>query len=405
MALAAMYILTVVGFPLASTLPAMLRLDSQIATIPFRVLVVVLAIGVIYGWWLRGAQLLFDAAVLVTLALWTLLILRMFHDMVVDPLPGRPYMPEPQLLLLSLGGCFLPALTALEFPSERSLDAARRGIEVLGAVAMLAILYVGLRGVFQGSVLYRLATPVLNPISVGHVGVSVLIVSLCGYATSGRIARLLRALLVILSVVVIVASVSRGPILAALVCVALLAMRSRGREGVGLGVVAVRVVLIAGAIAAIVLAVNHLEEIGIIDIVSRLTDTLQDVASQERTAMITGAWQQFTERPLTGSAFVELRFMENPHNIVLESLMALGVAGLGLLLISMGASLVAAAQVLRATSRHAWVALLYLQYLVNAMLSGSLFTDSAFWFYGLGVMALARVLRDSPGKLARDGGR
>ena len=230
------------------------------------------------------------------------------------------------------------------------------------------------------------------------------IVALCGLATSARRDVCSAALLVILSVLVIVASVSRGPILAALVAVALLAVRSRRRAGRPRRRRCSRRSP-RGAIAAIVLMVSYLEEIGFIDVVSRLTDTLQDVASQERAAMITGAWQQFTEHPLPGSAFVELRFMENPHNIVLESLMAMGVAGLGLLLVSMGASLVAAAHVLRATSRHAWVALLYLQYLVNAMLSGSLFTDSAFWFYGLGVMALARVLRESPGKLASDGGR
>lgn len=394
MALAAMYVLTIVGFPLISTLPTLLGLDSQLATIPYRVLVAALAAAVLFGWWLRGTKVLFNSAVLVTLTLWALLIARMFWDTIVSPLPGELYTPAGQLLLLSLGACFLPALVALEFPSDATLDLARRWIEVLGAVAMVAILYVGLRGVLAGSILYRLATPVLNPISVGHLGVSVMIVALCGFAGAGRLARAWRTLLVVLSVSVTVATVSRGPIIAGVLAVLILAFVRRRRRGLGIGGIAWRVGLIAVGVGAVAAAVLYLENLGVIDILARLTDTFQDVASQERAKMMLGAWNQFTENPLLGSAFVELQFMENPHNIVLESMMALGVVGLGLLLVSMAASLSAAGEVIRTVPRHAWVGLVYLQYVVNGMLSGSLFTDGAFWFFALASLALAKSLHD-----------
>ena len=394
--LAALYALTVVGFPLVSTVPTLVGVDSQVATVPFRIIIVALSVGILYGWWVRGTRVLFNAAVLATLTLWALLVARMFVDTMVDPLPGDLGIPVSQFLLLSLGACYLPALAGLEYPDARTLDLARVWIEVLGAIAMLAILYVGLRGVFQGSVLYRLATPVLNPISVGHLGVSVLIVTMCGFSGSGRGARLLRSLLVVLSVTVIVGSVSRGPILAALVAALLLAMRPRAGARIRLFGVVLRVALVAGAIGAIAAAISYLEESGIIDVVERLTETLQDVASQERTAMIVGAWQQFTEHPFIGSAFVERRFMMNPHNIILESMMAVGVVGLGLLLVSMSASLVATQRVLRIPGNHAWVGLIYVQYVINGMLSGSLFTDGTFWLFGLGVMALAARLQRRP---------
>lgn len=392
--LALIYVLTVVGFPLAAVLPSLVGVGSQVATVPYRVLVLGLSLGILFGWWVRGTRVCFNSAVLATLTLWALLLARMVFDTVIDPLPGQLNIPVSQFLLLSVGACFLPALAFLEFPSDRTLDLAQRWIEVLGAIAMLGILYVGLRGVFQGQVLYRLMTPVLNPISVGHVGVSVLIVTLCGMADSGRVARLLRTLLIVLCVIVIVGSVSRGPIAAALVAVLLVALRLRGQKrAIGLPGMLLRIALIVAGAVAVVYAVNVLEEGGYIDVVDRLTETLQDVASQERAAMIAGAWRQFNENPLFGSAFVELRFMMNPHNILLESLMALGIAGLALLLLSMAASLVATAQVLRAGSRHAWVGLIYLQYVINAMLSGSLFTDNTFWAFGLGVIALAEMLR------------
>lgn len=392
MALAAMYVLTIVGFPLVSTLPTLLGLDSQAATIPYRVLVAALAAGILFGWWLRGTHVLFSSAVLVTFTLWALLIARMFWDTIVSPLPGELYTPAGQLLLLSLGACFLPAIVALEFPSDATLDLARRWIEILGAIAMVAILYVGLRGVLGGAILYRLATPVLNPISVGHLGVSVMIVALCGFAGASRVARAWRTLLVVLSVGVTVATVSRGPILAGLLAVVILAFVKRRRQRLGPGRLLLRVGLIAAGVAGVAAAVLYLEDTGVIDILARLTDTFQDVASQERAQMIRGAWTQFTDNPLLGSAFVELRFMENPHNILLESMMALGVVGLGLLLVSMAASLAAAGDVIRTVPRHAWVGLIYLQYVVNGMLSGSLFTDGSFWFFALASLAIARSL-------------
>ena len=54
-----MYALTIVGFPLVSTLPVLLGLDSQLATVPYRAAIVVLALGVLFGWWLRGRSFLF----------------------------------------------------------------------------------------------------------------------------------------------------------------------------------------------------------------------------------------------------------------------------------------------------------------------------------------------------------
>ena len=390
--LAAMYVLTIIGFPLASTIPAILNLDSQVATVPYRVLVLVLALAVVFGWWVRGTRVVLNAGVMMTLTLWALLVARMFHDIASVPFPGDLYAEPSQLLLLSLGACFIPAITALELPSERTLEFARRAMEVLGAVAMLGMLYAGLREVMQGSILYRLATPVLNPISVGHVGVSVLIVTLCGFAGSGGMARLLRALLATLSVIVVVATVSRGPIAAALVTSMLFALRPRPGRSIGLGGVVLRLLLIGSGVAAVVQAINYLEAAGIIDVIARLTDTLQDVAAQDRMAMILGAWQQFTENPVLGNAMVERRFMENPHNIVIESLMALGVVGLGLLLVVLWTSGMAALSLLRVAPRHAWVGLIYVQYVINAMLSGSLFTDSAFWFFGLSVLAVTATL-------------
>jgi hypothetical protein len=273
-----------------------------------------------------------------------------------------------------------------------SLDLARRSIEVFGAIAMLLILYLGLRGVFDGRVLRRLATSVLNPISVGHLGVSVFIVALCGLAGSSFLAKVSRWLIIVVSVVVIVASASRGPILAALLSALVYSFARRKRRKLGFGVLLFRLGLLGAAVTAVVIGVNYLEDMGYISLIERFSDTLEDIAAQERIAMAVGAWTQFTEHPLLGSSFVEMRFYTYPHNIVLESLMATGIVGGGLLALSIGAGLLASMRIVTASPSMAWVGLIYLQYIVNGMVSGSLYLDGAFWAYGFGALALARTL-------------
>jgi O-antigen ligase len=387
-----MYVLTIVGFPLVSTLPVLLGLDSQVATFPYRAAIVLLASGLFFGWWMRGERILFTWPVRLALLLWVLLVARMFLDTIIDPLPGDFGMPVAQLLMLSLGACFLPSLVFLETPSAATLDLARRGIEVLGAIAMLLILYLGLKGVFDGRILRRLATAVLNPISVGHLGVSVFIVALCGLAGSSLLAKVVRWLIMITSVVVIVASASRGPILAALLVALVYSFSRRNRRRLAPGVLLLRLGLLAAGVGVVVAAVNYLEEGGYISLVGRLADTLQDEASQDRIALALGAWTQFTEHPFLGSSFVELTYYAYPHNIFLESLMATGVVGTALLLAYLGATTLAAMRIVAASPSVAWIGLICLQYFVHGVVSASLYLDGAFWAYGFGALVVAEAI-------------
>ncbi|NJD31287.1 MAG: O-antigen ligase family protein [Gammaproteobacteria bacterium] len=393
MALAAMYALTIVGFPLITTLPVMLGRDSLSATLPYRAAMALLTLGIFFGWWLRGERILFSPAVRLTLVLWVLLIARMLYDTLVDPLPGDIFgMPVAQVLLLSLGACFIPSLVFLETPSAAALELARRGIEIVGLIAMLLILYLGLRGVFAGGILRRLATPVLNPISVGHLGVSVFIVALCGLAGSNALGRAFRWLVILTSVVVIVASASRGPILAALMVALTYSFVHRRRRRLGLARLVFRLALLGLVIAGIALAVNYLEQEGYISLIQRFSDTLEDVSALERIAMAVGAWQQFLDHPLLGSAFVELGSYTYPHNIVLEALMATGIVGGALLLANLAAGLLASMRLITTAPSAAWVGFIFLQYVVNGMVSGSLYLDTAYWAYGFGALVVARSL-------------
>jgi len=393
--LALLYALTLVGFPLASTLPIVLGVDSQVVTVPFRLLMIVLTAGVLYFCLLRRALLAGGATVLISLALWLLLLGRLFLDTIFDALPGEPGMPVAQYILLSIGAGFLPALAFLQIPTAATLDVARRITEVLGAVALVALLYLGLRGAFEGRIFSRLSTYILNPISVGHLGASVFLVTLAGLATSRGVAKVLRVLLILISLVVVVASVSRGPIVAALLLALLHVLLGQLRRGLSITGLLARVGLIAGAVALFAAAIVFIESSTNAQITSRFYGGFGDASSQERMLLFRGAWQQFSEQPWLGHSYVELGLMTYPHNLVLETMMATGVLGLALLLLVMLGATVAGVRVLLADARVAWPALLLLQYLIALMFSGSILLDGRFWAMLFAVVAIDTGLRAS----------
>jgi O-antigen ligase len=391
--LALLYALSLVGFPLASTLPTLLGVGSQVVSVPFRFLVLALTGASVYLWFLNRTRLCGGAAVYLALALWLLLLGRVFLDTVFDPLPGEPGMQVSQYILLSVGACFLPAIVFLQIPTVATLDLARRLTEALGALAMVSLLYLGLRGFFDGSVFRRLSTEVLNPISVGHLGVTVFAVTLAGLSTSKGMARVLRYALVVLSLVVVVASVSRGPILAAMIVALLHVVVGQLRRGLSVAGLLARIALIAGAVGLFAFAIYYLEANARVQVTARFAEVFADASSQERLQLFGGAWQQFTEQPLLGQAYVELQLMTYPHNLVIETLMATGVVGLGLLLLVLLGAVIAGVRVLAEPPTIAWPALLVVQYLVALLFSGSILLESRMWAMLFALFAIDAGLR------------
>jgi O-antigen ligase len=341
----------------------------------------------------RRRRVYAGVALLPVLALWWLLIARMLQGTLFDPLPGEPGMPVSQYLLLSLGACFLPALGFLAAPNAATLELARRLIESLGTVAMLLLVYLAFGALAEGRLFQRLSTEVLNPISVGHLGASVFIVTLFGLAASRGMARLLRWAVIGLAVVVTVASLSRAPILSAVLLALVYAFTQRQRGRLGAGRVAVRLGLLVGAGALCAMALVYIETQTPLQLTSRFVEVGADASSRERELLFAGAWDQFMRDPLLGDAYIERRFRSYPHNIILESMMATGIVGLTLLLLVVLLACVAATRLVLGSHAVAWVGFLYFQNLIAQMFSGALLLDGRFWAFTLAVLALAAALR------------
>jgi O-antigen ligase len=384
--LAAAFVLAVVGFPFISTVPVMLALPSTVATVPFRGLVLAITLWILFRWLVAGARVYSGFVLAPMLALWTLLVARMLWDTMLDPLP-RPTLPEaPQWVALAIGGTLLPALAFLEKPNDRTLRAAARGIEWLGVASIAMVFWLGLTSLRAGAIFQRLATETLNPISVGHLGASVFIVAACR-ALDARAAgtrppwwrRWVRIVTLGLALAAVVASFSRGPAAALAFAAAVLMIFHPGFAGSPVSRLVAGTAIVSVVATVTVAVVLYLEQNALINALFRLSQGLQDTASNERLQMFEGALQQFAENPLLGQHFVELRWMTYPHNMVLETMMATGLVGLVLLAICLGAGTWYAWQLVRGGGHAVWVGLLFFQYALAQLASGSILLAGTFW--------------------------
>jgi O-antigen ligase len=142
------------------------------------------------------------------------------------------------------------------------------------------------------------------------------------------------------------------------------------------------------------------EETGQFRLVARIAATFigTDMAVTARQQSFAGAWEQFARSPIVGDALEEETTRFYPHNVVLESFMATGIAG-GLSFIALlSFALWAAYRLIKWHSEHAWVGVIFLQYLIGAQFSGAIYAATTMWTFIGATLALYYGTRASKGK-------
>ena len=173
--LALLYALALVGFPLASTLPTVLGVGSQVVTVPFRLLVIALTGGALYLCLLRrrarhagcgGATCRSRCGCCCSAACSSTRCSTRCR--------ASRACRSSQYMLLSIGAV-LPAGASRSCRSRRprhsTRAAAHRGAGRTRAGRRCCTSACGVS--FDGRIFRRLSTEILNPISVGHLGASV----------------------------------------------------------------------------------------------------------------------------------------------------------------------------------------------------------------------------------------
>src|SRR5262245_32590606 len=177
-----MFALGFVGYPILSAGLGAFDAYARVFSIIYRAFVLFSSIFLIRISVLRIPPKEWKGFVVVAFfALWTMLLLRFAWDssFVPIPLPLEWF----ELFLQMVGVALIPTIALFHAPSERAFDIARRMILWGGVIAGLFLVVAVIRIVIESnsiSALRRLGTQELNPITLGHIGTTVVIVALLG---------------------------------------------------------------------------------------------------------------------------------------------------------------------------------------------------------------------------------
>lgn len=367
-------LLSIFGYPIAAILALFLGVENQIVSILYRSVVVLLSslsivcVGFAALKLKRNFSAYFFSFIL--LSFFLLFLFRAILDSYmraseIDSAVLRMFW------MFLIGVTFLPTFAVAlcwKYITEKNEFLCSSGV-FIGLISVIVVLFawVFYKG-FDTLIGGRIEFATLNPISIGHASVSLLIFSYAYFMTS-KASFFYRFLVFIFSIavgfLVIIAAGSRGPILSiAAVCIFFVVFSQKINIYGKLGLLAIGVVL---SIVAISIFSDAM-------IVSRITSGLFD--DPARNKIFEDSIYSFYSSPLIGAGILTMDTY--PHNYILESFVIVGVFGGVIYIIINIVSLYAAIKMYRSRMNPV-LPLLFIQYFVAGLFSGTIHEAAIFW--------------------------
>jgi O-antigen ligase len=374
----AVLIWSLVGFPFVASMLNALGLPSTDIVIIARMLVLVISLVLIAAG-LASRRFPSNAPFLLFLLFFAVYTMRLAHDTVYVPhLLGRAsYM----YWAFAIGASFVPALALALYARYLDINRLYHPLMLLSAVVMLLALRAGGTEMLgsAGDIVEtgRLRLESLNPISLGHVGASVVVLAywrarMLEKDLSGMLASLA---LGALGLYVIFATGSRGPLVAMILAIAFFEAVKGGRAAILLAIAAMPL------LATLTVDIDQLEAVLGTNLFTRFETAVAgtDASSTGRLAQLASSWEMFLNAPLLGAALEDPTFKIYPHNIIVEAFMATGIFGGTMLIVLLGLTVRRAFQLARSNPEVSIYGALFVQYIVAAQLSGSIYTSASAW--------------------------
>lgn len=363
---------TLNGYPLAGVLAALLGVESTIVTYPYRAISVAFALLPTALVLARGR---FTLDPLMTFFLLAYAI-RLYYDYNYSSLPDTG-----QAVALFFATVIVPffaiSICRFYYVNKRTLLA----LLIISAPSILLIITLQSAASaiwIQGS---RFGFDALNPISVGVTGVYSLVAIYFLWLPARPLIRfLILAPLALASLYIVVLSGSRGPMVGLLLCIAAISVRSGAR-----------LVIVGSAIVAMAFAFG--DRFSQLNIVQRFEGTAGDMSTMGRVDRIISSVNLTIENPLFGFGYIENKYYSYPHNLLIESGLALGLGGFAVMLflqIRYGLLILAG---LRGNAQ--FVAMLGIIGISSAWLSSTLWGSISFWTPMALLVALAAQQRQN----------
>jgi hypothetical protein len=382
----AVFLISFPGYPLlvgAANVAGLSGSASSMASLAIRALNVGLAVLLILGGLGRRRDNSSNILLVMLTLFWLAYFVRIFFDTIYSP---QDLWQSPSYYWIwAVGGCFIPMLALALWPQRiDETDTLFSWLYMATFAACLLAFFAasGSRidniGQLAETGRARIGDDRLNPISLGHLGATLVVQSIWALVFfrhwRSRAMRLFLLAGLGVGFYVLMMANSRGPIIAALACLAIIILFSPARYKVS-------VLLLSGVVVASIVPLAHyLEETYDITTFSRLFGmTLSQQADQSaRLELYADALRGVLESPLVGS-WLEIPGVGYPHNFILESYMATGVFFGSLLVISVLLLCRRAVSVLLNNMQAGWVSLLFFQHLIGAQFSGALYGSTYMW--------------------------
>lgn len=381
------FALALFGYEVVAGLGAMADLDTSGVAIAYRALVALGAVALLAS---RLASGRFKAA-----PAWLLLVVFMalyLARLAVDTVePVAPlFNPAWSYWVWAVGACFLPCLAAAQYDIHASDDLRRAVFAVLLVATACALWSALASGAGEASAdSTRLSLNALNPISMGHLGASVLLLAVWWFCQPfGRFKHPALYLLVVAAVLgggfLLMASNSRGPLVAvalSLVVVGLMLPLQRALLFFG---------VLAGSALGFATAAAFLEEAYGFTLYTRLfgQSQLYEVNTLSRLDRYGYALEAALDKPFLGAGLEVPVHGGYPHNILIEVALNLGLPGVALFVLLVAIVLWGAVRRVARERRHGWLLVLFTQYFVAVQFSAALYQATHFWLLLGALLAL-----------------
>ena len=377
----ALLVLTIVGFPLAALAEMFSGTGSQSLTVPYRVLIVFISFTVVVAVPFTRARGKFDPWLSLFLALY---LGRLIYDSQTNYIAGNSF-----ALQFYLGIVLVPLIAITIGGVERFSDQLLARYIMAGAGTVVFLASVGQTlglGYNPWEELYgitdvRLGFEALNSISLGQAAASAILASIIVLInrTSNWLWRIAALLIIVVSSILLIQAGSRGALVSIAAALLWFGLTKAKR---------------AAFIAPLVFVVFTfgLAQTDLLDKITSLQDggVYTDASALSRLESQKVAISDFIDAPLIGKHYANpgLEAGDYPHNIVIETAMALGVIGLllwGIILFRAAKNMIVGA-----ASTRPMLCMLFVQKFVAAMLSGAIWGADATFLLLMMVLVIER---------------
>lgn len=368
-------IIIIVGFLASSIIPSIFGVDINLNII-YRACIVFFSSIIIL---INLSSLSLKKQFLLLLLFLLLYLLSVVFDLYINQIRLWPTRTPLYYLQYLIGAVIFPVLALVNINYKViNFDFILKGIYIILFILLLLSINLRIESSSGGRDVGDLDIGVLL---YGQYGATMCILSMYQFFTTRRaLTKLLYSIGYLVGFLAIFISASRSPLLALFLVTIVFVLTRTGKTK------ALFFISFLGLLGYFFF-IDILSFIGTYinsNFLDRIIYALEGV-STGRQSLFQTAFMEFVDAPFFGSAFLIQTGNAvgiYPHNLIIEAFMALGFIGGILFLIIILKNIKKVFIILNIKSdKYVWIGLLYLQFLIFGMSSGSLYMSDFFWIY------------------------